>query len=110
MQIERFDIYDPRTREPAQIRRELITPTVYSFEETVTHGTLLVQPIDGAKVLPDHQMSERGRSVPITKEFSDEDETSEIPESFKKLRNPEDDRSVIHTVKVSTNIISRLID
>ncbi|XP_030766224.1 titin isoform X2 [Sitophilus oryzae] len=71
-------------------RREtrLITPSVYSYQETVTHGSLIVEPLNGAKVIPDSQLSSRERLVPVTKEFSDE-ETSEIPESFKALRNPE---------------------
>ncbi|XP_050294731.1 titin isoform X2 [Anthonomus grandis grandis] len=84
--VQRFELHDPRTEQP-QVRRELITPSSYTFEETVTHGTLLVQPIDGAKVVPDHQLS-RERLVPITRES--EDETSEVPEGFRQLKNPED--------------------
>lgn len=81
--VQRFELYDPR------VHRELITPTQYSFEETVTHGTLVVKPLDGSKVLPDHQLSKE-RIVPVSKETSDE-EPSEVPESFKLLRDPPGD-------------------
>ncbi|CAG9770475.1 unnamed protein product [Ceutorhynchus assimilis] len=111
--IERFEIYDPRRSAKPQIRREIITPTMYSFEETVTHGTLLVQPIDGSKVVPDHQLS-REHLVPITKEFSDEDETSEIPESFKQLRNPEEqtlkaDKLQVSNIDVDSLTVNQLL-
>ncbi|KAL1518072.1 hypothetical protein ABEB36_001753 [Hypothenemus hampei] len=96
--VEPFELYDPRRGADNRIRREFVTPSVYSFEETVTHGTLLVKPLDGAKVVSDHQLS-RERLVPITRE--DSEEISEIPESFKELRNPEEDGSkVVKTAKL----------
>ncbi|KAL3285038.1 hypothetical protein HHI36_019165 [Cryptolaemus montrouzieri] len=67
------------------IERVFITPTQYSYqEETVTHGQLLVEPLNGAKILPDSELS-RERIIPVT---VDEDDTSEIPESFKQLSDP----------------------
>lgn len=67
------------------------TPTHYTHEETVTHGTLIVQPLDGAKVIPDSQFSKiekpKERIIPVTTD--EEEETTEIPEDFHKLRDPQ---------------------
>ncbi|XP_025834344.1 titin homolog isoform X1 [Agrilus planipennis] len=56
-----------------------------SFEETITHGALIVQP------LPYSALHQTGpgveRVIPTRLEESDE-ETSEIPEDFKKLKSP----------------------
>ncbi|XP_028128432.1 titin isoform X3 [Diabrotica virgifera virgifera] len=71
------------------VERRLITPTSYTFEETVTHGSLLVEPLNGARILPDSDISERPkeRIVPIRVE-DDFDETSSIPDDFHKLADP----------------------
>ncbi|XP_072394389.1 uncharacterized protein [Diabrotica undecimpunctata] len=71
------------------VERRLITPTRYTFEETVTHGSLLVEPLNGAKILPDSDITERPkeRIVPIRVE-DDFDETSSIPDDFHKLADP----------------------
>nr|CAI5840717.1 unnamed protein product [Callosobruchus analis] len=74
------------TEEKPIVERRLITPTVYSYEETVTHGSLLVEPLNGAQILPESQLS-RERLVPVTKD-SDCDETSSIPEEFTRLNDP----------------------
>lgn len=65
------------------------TPTHYTHEETVTHGSLIVEPLNGAKIIPDSQFSriekQKERIIPVTTE--DED-TSEVPEEFHRLSNP----------------------
>ncbi|XP_060534787.1 titin [Cylas formicarius] len=71
-----------------QVKKELITPSRYSYEETVTHGTLLVEPLDGAKILPDSQLSGKVRVVPVTRAESDDDEVSEVPAEFKTFKDP----------------------
>ncbi|KAG5874771.1 hypothetical protein JTB14_016262 [Gonioctena quinquepunctata] len=77
----------PRSQEvKPTIERRLITPTVYTYEETVTHGSLLVKPLDGAKVLPDSDIS-NVRTIPVHVD-SDAEETSSIPEEFNTLRDP----------------------
>lgn len=75
--------------EPAKIETHIITPTLYQYEETITHGSLLVDPLDGAKILPDSELTRESkeRIIPITRE-SDIDETSSIPEDFHKLKQP----------------------
>lgn len=76
-----------------EIRDKIITPTrSFDHEETVTHGSLLVQPMDGAQILPDHQLS-RERIVPITRTDAHfyENEISEIPEEFLNLKSPEEE-------------------
>nr|XP_023014427.1 titin [Leptinotarsa decemlineata] len=78
-------ISTPRREKPT-IERRLITPTVYSYEETVTHGSLVVQPLDGAKLLPDTEISNM-RTIPVHME-DDLEETSSIPEEFNKLTDP----------------------
>ncbi|KAJ3661184.1 hypothetical protein Zmor_005593 [Zophobas morio] len=77
---------------PVRVERRLITPTSYTYdEETITHGSLVVQPLNGAKILPDSEFSRIEspieRIVPISKDY--EDETSEIPQEFTKLKDPE---------------------
>ncbi|XP_076272217.1 uncharacterized protein LOC143203812 isoform X3 [Rhynchophorus ferrugineus] len=76
-------------QESAVKEPKLITPSVYSYEETITHGSLVVEPLDGAKLLPDSQLSSKERLIPVTREYSDE-EYSEIPESFRALKNPDE--------------------
>lgn len=102
-QLQKFHIYDPRSASAQPIRKELITPTTYTFEETVTHGTLLVQPLDGT-----HQRSSKERIVPITKADSvDDPESSEVPESFRLLKSPEDPEFVVtgaQELQVSINM------
>uniref|UniRef100_A0AAR5PG87 Uncharacterized protein n=1 Tax=Dendroctonus ponderosae TaxID=77166 RepID=A0AAR5PG87_DENPD len=94
-QLQKFHIYDPRSSSTQPVRKELITPTTYTFEETVTHGTLLVQPLDGTRAIIDQQ-SPRERVVPITKADSvDDPESSEVPDSFGLLKSPEDPEFVV---------------
>ncbi|KAK9891427.1 hypothetical protein WA026_014664 [Henosepilachna vigintioctopunctata] len=70
-----------------KLETKLITPTQYTYEEeTITHGQLLVEPLNGAQILPNSELS-RERIIPIT---SDEEDTSEIPESFDRLLNPDE--------------------
>lgn len=65
------------------------TPTHYTHEETVTHGTLVVEPLNGARIIPDSEFSriekQRERIIPVTTE---DEETSEVPEEFHRLSNP----------------------
>lgn len=65
------------------------TPTHYTHEETVTHGTLVVEPLNGAAVIPDNEFSRiekpKERIIPVTTE---DEETSEVPEEFHRLSNP----------------------
>ncbi|RZC41601.1 hypothetical protein BDFB_010194 [Asbolus verrucosus] len=73
------------------VETHLITPTHYTYnEETITHGSLVVEPLNGAKILPDSEITQREapieRSILVSKDY--EDETSEIPEEFTKLRDP----------------------
>ncbi|XP_008190548.1 titin isoform X2 [Tribolium castaneum] len=68
----------------------LITPTNYTYEEeTITHGSLVVEPLNGAKILPDHEFTRidkpKERTIPVEEE---DEETSEIPEEFSKLKDP----------------------
>lgn len=96
--VQRFELYDPR------VRRELITPTQYSFEETVTHGSLVVKPLDGSTVLPDHQLSKE-RIVPVSKETSEDEEPSEVPESFKLLRDPPGEPKVVKAELIQVSVL-----
>ncbi|KAF2902835.1 hypothetical protein ILUMI_03352 [Ignelater luminosus] len=71
-------------------------------EETVTHAALVVQPLNNAQILPYSQLSRPQekppieRTIPVTRESTvpeqprtyDDEETSEIPEEFTKLKNP----------------------
>lgn len=65
------------------------TPTHYTHEECITHASLVVEPLNGAKIIPDHEFSKietpKERIVPVTIE---DEETSEIPEEFHRLNNP----------------------
>lgn len=78
--------------EDDDVRRErvLITPTQYSYEEeTITHGTMVVEPLNGARILPDSELTKRNeRIVPVTVD-SDDEYPSKVPEEFKMLRDPE---------------------
>lgn len=71
----------------------LETPTQYSYEETVTHGSLIVEPLNGAQLIPESQFSRiekpKERIIPVhyDKAASD-DETSEVPEEFHRLSDP----------------------
>lgn len=72
-----------------EINTKLITPTRYSYdEETITHGQLVVEPLNGAKILPDLEYSPKERIVPIDKDL----EESDIPESFHQLADPIDNK------------------
>lgn len=77
----------------------LETPTQYSFEETVTHGSLIVEPLNGAQIIPENQFSRietrKERIIPVQYENDDEDETSEVPEEFHRLVDPSP--SVVNT-------------
>jgi hypothetical protein len=100
---------------PVVVERRLITPTHYTYQETVTHGSLVVEPLNGARILPDSDISrvERPveRSVPITKDY--EDETSEIPEEFTKLKDPSPAQTSPPPVQTSPpqpSVIERIIE
>ncbi|XP_045463103.1 uncharacterized protein LOC123672838 isoform X2 [Harmonia axyridis] len=94
-------ITDETDEHPTIIERVFITPTQYSYqEETITHGQLLVEPLNGARILPDSDMSHE-RIIPIT---SDEDEFSEIPENFNNLRNPNIQTEMNVVVKEDINV------
>lgn len=69
-----------------RVDRILTTPTQLSYEETITHSQLLVEPLDGARILPDLDISNE-KIIPIT---NDEGEESEIPEDFNKLTDPKE--------------------
>lgn len=93
--------------EPIQERHDRILTPNRSFEETITHGSLVVQPIDDATILPSSQLS-RERIVPITREeHFYENEFSEIPEEFHKLQNPP--TSSIHDTHINEPVIERPI-
>lgn len=80
------------TADGTRIERRLITPTHYTHEETITHAALVVEPLNGAKILPDSELTRKSREriIPVEK-ASDyyDDETSEIPESFHSLKSPD---------------------
>lgn len=66
--------------------KQLITPTSYTYEEeTITHGSILVEALNGATIIPysELQKESKERIVPIA--TTSDDETSSIPEDFKKL-------------------------
>lgn len=72
-------------------KRHLETPTQYSYEETVTHGSLIIEPLNGAKLIPDSQLTKvesSERIIPVQRYTEEDEETSEIPEEFHKLKNP----------------------
>ncbi|XP_057652601.1 titin [Diorhabda carinulata] len=72
-----------------RVERRFVTPTSYSFEETVTHGSLLVEPLNGVKLLPDSDISEKPKETIIPVDVEDDfDETSSIPDNFHKLTDP----------------------
>jgi hypothetical protein len=100
---------------PVVVERRLITPTHYTYQETVTHGSLVVEPLNGARILPDSDISrvERPveRSVSITRDY--EDETSEIPEEFTKLKDPSPAQTSPPPVQTSPpqpSVIERIIE
>lgn len=100
------EVTRPET-ESVTVEKHLITPTNYTYEEeTITHGTLVVEPLNGAKILPDHEFSRIEkpieRTVPITREEED-DETSEIPEEFTKLKDP-------LPVSTQPSVVERIIE
>lgn len=74
------------------VERVLITPTHYTHEETVTHASLIVEPLNGARILPDSQMtktpSSNERIIPIHRDVDDDTMTSDVPEDFKRLKDP----------------------
>lgn len=72
-------------------RDRVIAPSrSFENEETITHGSLVVQPLDNAQILPEHQIS-RERIIPITRTDAHfyENEISEVPEDFLNLKSPE---------------------
>ncbi|XP_044270357.1 titin homolog isoform X2 [Tribolium madens] len=87
------EVCEPETMpkpETVITKKQLITPTNYTYEEeTITHGTLVVEPLNGAKILPDHEFTRiekpKERTIPVEEE---DEETSEIPEEFTKLKDP----------------------
>ncbi|CAH0546560.1 unnamed protein product [Brassicogethes aeneus] len=72
---------------PREIIRErvLILPGHYSFEETVTHGSLVVEPLNGAKIIDDSELTKQERIIPVTQEEDD----SKVPDEFYLLKDPE---------------------
>ncbi|XP_018571518.1 titin [Anoplophora glabripennis] len=73
---------------PCTTEKRLITPDYFTHQETITHGSLLVQSLDGGKILRDSELTSRSeeRIIPVSTES--DDETSSVPEDFKKLRDP----------------------
>ncbi|CAG9862257.1 unnamed protein product [Phyllotreta striolata] len=92
-------IIPSQTAEGRRVKRELITPTMFTHEETVTHGSLIVEPLNGARILPDSDFSEirKEKIIPVHVE-SDNEETSSIPDEFHKLSDP-----VVENKPLNTN-------
>lgn len=96
------DIVEPPPRairgtENQSIRKAYLeTPTHYSFEETVTHGSLIVEPLNGAQIIPESQFSSiekpKEHIIPVRceepEDEENEEETSEIPEEFHRFTDP----------------------
>lgn len=88
---EDIEIEPEPVPEEQPVTRNIIlqTPTHYTHEECITHGSLIVEPLNGAKIIPDHEFSKietpKERIIPITTE---DEETSEIPDEFHRLSNP----------------------
>lgn len=98
----------PRSEDDKVVReKRFITPTSYTYEEeTITHGSILVEPLNGATILQDSELQKpnRERIVPITK-VSD-DETSSIPEEFNKLADfPREEKVVVTSQTVIPELI-----
>lgn len=91
------------------VERRLITPTTYTYEETITHGSILVEPLNGAKILPDSELQNtaKERVVPIS-QLSD-DETSSIPEDFKKLSDSPQEQTSQHQTITAQPVIPEVI-
>ncbi|KAJ8916888.1 hypothetical protein NQ315_013356 [Exocentrus adspersus] len=72
------------------VERHLITPSYFTHEETITHGSLLVQSLTGDKILQDSDITHSDRSeekiIPVSNES--DNETSSIPEDFKMMKDP----------------------
>lgn len=81
---------DPISDDQTAVRTIVFqTPTHYTHEECITHGSLVVEPLNGAKIIPDSQFSRIEKSKEIIIPVSTEDEeTSEVPEEFHRLENP----------------------
>lgn len=93
-----IDIEEEITSKDASISNTFITPTrLFHHQETITHGSLVIAPIDNAEIIPRSQLSQEdvrkpsseGKVIPVEKDYEDDDEFSEIPEEFHKLKNPD---------------------
>ncbi|CAH1112454.1 unnamed protein product [Psylliodes chrysocephalus] len=94
-------IIPTQTTEKHRVKRELITPTVFTHEETITHGSLIVEPLNGAKILPDSAFTQRSKETLISVHVeSDNEETSFIPDEFHKLSNPKSNTPVTSEMDV----------
>lgn len=85
---------------------KILTPTQsFEHQETITHGSLIVQPIDNAQILPEDQLS-RERIIPITRDDNNyyENETTEIPEDFHKLKDPEPREDTFSKTPIHTEV------
>lgn len=70
------------------IERHLITPDYFTHQETITYGSLLVQSLDGDKILPDSELTSHPQEKIIPVSTESDDETSLVPEDFKNLKDP----------------------
>lgn len=84
-------VCEEASQQSPRVKRHLETPRQYSYEETVTHASILIEPLNGAQIIPESQFSRidkpKEHIINVSRE-NVEEQTSEVPEEFKKLANP----------------------